>query len=313
VISLDRLKRKSYDMAVIGAGPAGISAALNGVIRKKNVVLIDGAGAMKKVEKAGRINNYPGLPGITGLDLNRAFLDHLKEFDIKVEVKTVYKISRVKNRFVIYTKGGAGGVFEAKSVILCPGIVLEKKIEGEEELVGRGVSYCVTCDGLVYQGKNVVVISDFEDGEEEAKVLAKDYGCTVTYVPGYKAGPLPGIDVLDERPVEIKMAGDNADERGNADKIEDEIADEMEVKFEGCSMTADGVFIIRKNRSPASILPGIKTENDYISVGAKMETNIKGAFAAGDCTGPPFQIAKAVGQGQAAALFAVEYLKEVLN
>jgi thioredoxin reductase (NADPH) len=308
VISLDRLKRKSYDMAVIGAGPAGISAALNGVLRKKNVVLIDRAGAMKKVGKAGCINNYPGLPGITGLDLNRAFLDHLREFDIEVEVKTAYKILRVKNRFVIYTKGGAGDVFEAGSVILCPGVVLEKKIEGEEELVGRGVSYCVTCDGLVYQGKNVVVISDFEDGEEEAKVLAKDYKCTVTYVPGYKVGPLPGVNVLDERPVEIKMAGDSADERDNVDKI-----DEMEVKFEGCSMTAAGVFIIRKNRSPASILPGIKTENGYVSVGAKMETNIKGAFAAGDCTGPPFQIAKAVGQGQAAALFAVEYLKEVLN
>ena len=299
MISLDRLKRKSCDIAVIGAGPAGISAALNGTLRKKNVVLIDKAGAMDRLKKACCISNYPGFPGISGLELERAFLDHLKEFDIKVVVKDVYKILKVKNRFVIYTKGAVKDVFESKSVILCTGVVDEKKIEGEEELVGRGVSYCVTCDGLVYQGKDVVVISDFKGGEEEAKVLAEDYHCTVTYVPGYDVGTIPGVNILNETPVEVKADADNKDK--------------VVVRFKRSSIAADGIFIIRKNISPKSMLPGIETEKGYIAVGAGMETSIKGAFAAGDCTGPPFQIARAVGQGQVAALSAVEYLKEVSN
>jgi thioredoxin reductase (NADPH) len=291
MISLDRLKRKSYDIAIVGAGPAGISAAINGAVRKKEVLLIDKLAPMNKIEKAEMIPNYPGLPGIKGPRLKKAFLDHLAGFNIKIETSNVSKIVKMGKRLTIYTKKD---VFEAKSAILCTGIVREKKIKGENELIGKGVSYCVTCDGLLYQGEKVGVISDLEEGEYEAKTLDKEYDCDVIYIPGYKIeNPLPdSITVINKKPLELKRKGA-----------------EIEISLEGKNILVKGVFIIREGIPPATIMVRLETKGGYVSVNNKMETSIKGVFAAGDCTGPPFQIAKAVGQGQVAALSAVKYLR----
>lgn len=295
-ISLDRFQ-KDYDIAVIGAGPAGISAALSAAVRKKRVVLMDRE-PMKKIKSAAVINNYPGLPGVTGQELKSAFLDHLNKFDIEINTASASKITKVKNRFSVYTGKHS---FKTKSVILCPGTVEGKRIEGEEGLVGRGVSYCVTCDGLLYQGKNVAVISDFEGGEDEARALAEDYNCKVTYIPldtkndkspGHETPDMFGINLINEPPIMLSEGTEG----------------QINISFEKRTITVDGIFISRAVAPPASLLRGLEMNKNYITVGPSMETSIRGVFAAGDCTGPPFQIAKAAGQGQLAALSAVEYL-----
>jgi thioredoxin reductase (NADPH) len=137
----------------------------------------------------------------------------------------------------------------------------------------------VTCDGLVYQGKKVAVLSDFEDGEGEVKALEEDHRCKVVRIPA-------------ERVLKLRAIGGK-----------------VEILHKEGKSQVDGVFIIRKGISPASILRGLKIKEGYVSVDSRMETNIRGVFAAGDCTGPPFQIAKAVGQGQVAALSAANYLR----
>lgn len=289
-VSLEYLTRKVYDLAIVGAGPAGVSAAINAAARKKEALLLDPEEPMSKIRRAKVVPNYPGLPSIKGNELADAFLRHMEEMKVEMKKARVLQILTGK-RFTVHTEKAS---FEANAVILALGAVSEKKIAGEEELVGEGVSYCVTCDGLVYQGENVAVIADSKEGEDEARALAEEYQCKVTYLPQYDmSGKLQSVEVVSAQPTALKPRGNLVEVDAGQKKIQ-----------------VKGVFIIRKNLSPATIIQRLKMKNNFIFVDDKMATSIKGVFAAGDCTGAPFQIAKAVGQGQVAALSAVKYLSK---
>lgn len=289
-VSLGYLKRKVYDLVIVGAGPAGVSAAINAAARKKETLLLDPEEPMSKIRKAKVVPNYPGFPSIKGNELADAFLSHLEETKVEIKKAKVLQISGGK-RFTVYTEKES---FEANAVILALGVVSEKKIAGEEELVGEGVSYCVTCDGLVYQGERVAVIADSKEGEDEARALAEEYQCKVIYLPQYSmSGELQSVEVISAQPTALKPKGDF-----------------VEIEMGQKKIQVKGVFIIRKNLSPTTIIQRLKMKNNFIFVNDQMATSIKGVFAAGDCTGAPFQIAKAVGQGQVAALSAVRHLSK---
>lgn len=286
-VSLGRFK-KVYDIAVVGGGAAGISAAINARARNKSVVIIEKDEPMGKIRKAKEIRNYPGFAKASGAELASAFLRHAEEMGAEIKKAKVGEISRGKN-FLIYTEKES---IEARSVILAVGVTSEEKLPGEEELIGRGVSYCVTCDGAAYAGEKVVVISESDEGEEEAEALARDYGCEVTYIPLYEMeGSRERLKVLASKPRSLRATGEN-----------------VEVELEEQKLLVKGVFLIKQVISPASIMKGLKTAGKHVAVNAEQGTSIEGVFAAGDCTGSPFQIAKAVGQGQIAALSAVKYL-----
>jgi thioredoxin reductase (NADPH) len=159
---------------------------------------------------------------------------------------------------------------------LAIGIVQTAVYPGEKELLGSGVSYCATCDGMLYRGKKVAVVCLSPDAEEEADFLTS-IGCEVTKL----------------KTKNIRING--------TDKVTSVTAD-------GEDIPCDGVFILRQTIAPASLIPGLATERGHIRVDKSMKTNIPGVFAAGDCTGTPYQIAKAVGEGQVAVLSAIEYL-----
>ena len=165
-------------------------------------------------------------------------------------------------------------------------------LPGEEQYIGRGVSYCVTCDGALFRGEDIVVIGYVPEGEEEANALA-GFARQVTYIATYE-----NVETLDEsvklvhaKPVSIE--GDTS---------------ARSVKTEGAEFRADGVFIVREAMPPSLLVDGIEMEENYIKVERDMATSIPGIYAAGDCVGPPFQIAKAVGQGQVAALSAARHV-----
>ncbi len=251
-------------------------------------MVLESGEPMGKIRRAGEIRNYPGFPKPTGEQIASAFLRHAEEMGVEIKKAKVGEISKGKN-FIIYTEKE---MIEARSVILAIGAVSEKKLPGEEELLGKGVSYCVTCDGAAYSGEKVAVISESDEGEEEARALAQDYGCEVTYVPLYEfEGAKEHFKVLNAEPLALRAAGEN-----------------LEIDFGESKLTVKGVFLIKQVISPASIMKGLKMDGKHIAVNSSMETSIAGAFAAGDCTGSPFQIAKAAGQGQIAALSAVKYL-----
>lgn len=281
-----------FDCAVIGTGPAGVSAALNLKIREKSFIWLGSKNLSDKIGKAERISNYPGFINVSGLELADAFKAQVDEMEIEIKEEMVNNIIRFSDHFAL----SAGSEFyEAKTVILTTGTAKAAQIEGEERLLGRGVSYCATCDGNLYKGKTIAVICENKRFEDEVRYLAglagKIYLFT-QYESGFKA---ENTKNLSSKPVEVC-----GEERVSALKLKD-----------GDEVIVSGVFFLRDSVALSYLLPKLETEGGHIKVNRQMETNIPGVFAAGDCTGRPYQYAKAVGEGNVAAHSVFEYLAEM--
>lgn len=280
-----------YDSIIIGTGPAGVSAALNLKILDKNFLWFGSGASSKKVEAAELIRNYPGLPDISGAELSSALVSHAKSMGIEPRHEIVTAIYDLGGRYAV-TAGT--DTFESKTIILCTGVTTAKPIGGEEQFLGRGVSYCATCDGFLYKGKTIGVILFDKAFEHEAEYLASLAG-KVYLMPMYK-----GCGVAGEN-IEVVM------------KMPKEIAGGMKVQkliFADGEREVDGVFILRSSVSPSILLRGLNTDGGHIVVDRQCRTNLAGVFAAGDCTGRPYQYAKSVGEGNVAAHAAVDYLAE---
>lgn len=278
-----------YDIAIIGSGPAGVSAALNASIRKKKYIIFGSKSLSTKLEKSEQINNYPGFPAIKGADLKKKFLSHLEQMNIEITEKTITSVYNMGDYFSLVS---GSDIFEATTLIIATGVTTSKTLAGEDEFLGRGVGYCATCDAVLYKGKTVTIIAYSKKEEAEADFLAT-VASKVYYVPMYKEEVKvdKSIEIIYDKPKEIK--GDRF---------------VTSVVFENSEIKTDGVFILRDSISPSKLIDGIELDNNHIKVDRKMATNIKGCFACGDITGAPYQYAKAVGEGNVASLSAVSYL-----
>lgn len=277
-----------FDIAIIGGGPAGLSAALTGRIRNKSIALFEHMGFSQKLQKAHIVDNYLGMPQVTGAGMMQQFAAHcLAHQPTLIEEK-------VLNIFPgdVLTLLTPNGTYEAKTVIIATGVVPTTLFGGERDFLGRGVSYCATCDGMLYRGKDVAVISYTQEGEHEAEYLS-ELCRSVYYLPQYKLEtPLRSeIHVVKGKPREIR--GDVA--------VETLVLPEQ-------TLDVHGVFIIRQSDPVENVLPGLALDGEVIAVQRDLSTNIPGVFAAGDCTGRPWQIAKATGEGLVAVLSAIQYL-----
>ena len=278
-----------YDIAIIGTGPAGLSAAITAKIRNKSVLLIGSRDLSPKVTKAHAIQNYLGLPNIPGADLGAAFQASLDSVGVTV---TEDKITAAYNLGDYYGLQGAETIYEASTLILATGMIPGKLLPGEEALLGRGVSYCATCDAALYRGKTVAVIGYSPKEEHEAAFLSEIAAC-VNYFPMYQEiESLPeSVRVIREKPLEIRQ--DNG--------LRQVVTAENTYGF-------DGVFILRDSISPGQLVPGLEIENNHVKVDRTMATNLPGCFACGDVVGLPYQYIKAAGEGNVAALSAAAYL-----
>jgi len=224
--------------------------------------------------------------------LNAAFRKQVEDSGIQIVEQMVNSIMPMGSSYAIM----AGSEFyQAQTVILATGIASNGTLPGEQEKVGRGVSYCATCDGMLYKGKTIAVICNNARFEHEVKYLA-ELAKTVYYFAGYK-----GICNLpaNVRIMEEKASGVLGDQRVSAVALRS-----------GSTIAVDGVFCLRDSVSLATLLPNVATEKNHIAVDRAMVTNLPGCFAAGDCTGRPYQYAKAVGEGNVAAHSVIEYLAE---
>ncbi len=277
----------SYDIIVLGSGPAGLAAAIAARGRDKSVLVIGNPWQDSPLAKAERVDNYPGLPGRTGLELLEEFYRHAQALDVEFVVGKALSLL-AWNGFSL-TVGSQ--VYQGRALILAPGVVRAAKYPGEAEYLGRGVSYCATCDGMLYRNRPVTVVGLAPDAPQEANYL-RSLGCQVVYVsPRQPQG-------LDEAIPYVK-AGKLA------------IKGEQTVtglEADGALLPCAGVFILRRVVAPVDLLPTLATEEGVIKVDRRMASNIPGVFAAGDCTGGPLQVSKAVGEGHVAALSACEYL-----
>lgn len=278
-----------YDIAIIGSGPAGISAALNAKIRNKNFILFGNDELSNKLVRAHEINNYLGLYGKSGKEVAQEFRKHLDAMDIKVTEERINNIYSMGDYFALMVNDK---MYEATSIILATGIQYGKPFPGEEALLGKGVGYCATCDAPLYKGRVVTIIAYSKKEEEEANFIAT-LASKVYYIPMYKEQVEvdASIEVINDTPISIE----------GTDKVEKLILKNGEI-------ITDGLFILRDSISPGQLVPGLKIVDNHVEVNRLMETNLKGCFAAGDIVGKPYQYIKSAGEGNIAALSAVSYV-----
>lgn len=279
-----------YDLAIIGAGPAGLSALLNAKIRNKSVIIF--GTDSPNLENSESIKNYLGFGDVSGKELNDAFKKSLEAYDYDKSDQKVQQVYAMGDYFGLMLKNN--DMVEATSVIVATGIELKKDLINEDKFFAKGVSYCATCDAALYKGKKVLVIGYNEESVEEANFTSEIVD-ELIFVNMYK----DDIKLNDSIKV---ISGDIPVEFIGEDRA-------SILKFKsGEEISADGFFIIRDSSKPSRLVPSIETDDEHIIVHDNCRTNIRGLYAAGDVAGRPYQINKSVGQGQVAALDAAKYI-----
>lgn len=278
------------DIAIIGKGPAGWSCAMTARMRGLSAAVIAPRNDTGLLRTAERIDNYPGLPQVSGSDMLQSFREQALALGAEERVGLVRQIMPNGSAFMLLVEND---VLESRSVVLAMGAGRPVLLPGEEEQVGRGVSYCATCDGMFYRGKRVAVLATSLQGIEEAGFLA-----TVAAELDYYKMKAHNVDDLPPmaRLMEEKPKAIGRDDAG------------LTLTTDRASHCYDGIFIFRAAMPLKMLMGGLRTEGSYIPVDRDMKTNVPGIFAAGDCTGKPLQVAKAVGEGNIAAISAAEYI-----
>ena len=266
--------KERYDIVIIGGGIAGTSAALTCLNRGKTVAVIANGAETSSLNKAEMITNYPGVPSVSGKELGALLTRQLSDSGADLIRGRALSVIPLGDSFGV----AVGSEFTScLAVIIAAGITREKLYPGEGEFLGRGVSYCATCDGMLYRGNTVAVIGGGEEAAHDADFL-ESIGCTVLRMT---------------KPFRYEIRGGL-----KADTV---LADGKEHKV-------DGVFVIKDTVSVTKLVQGLAYSDGGIVTDKRMNTNIPGVFAAGDCTGKPYQLAKAAGEGNIAALSACEYI-----
>ena len=186
-----------FDCAVIGTGPAGFSAALNLKIHNKNFVWFGSGDLSRKISLAEKISNYPGFIDVSGAELRDAFSAQADAMGIEI---TEAMINQIIPNGDSYALMAGSEFYEAKTVILATGVAMTSVLPGEAEFLGRGVSYCATCDGGLYRGKTIAVLSSSSRFEHEVEYLA-ELAERVYFFPQYKdpGEPPANVELLDAK------------------------------------------------------------------------------------------------------------------
>lgn len=284
------MRHELYDLAILGCGPAGLSAAVNATIRNKKVIVLGAEVCSPPLRKAPKIDNYLGFPGVSGKDLVLHFIKHVQAMDIEIKRIKASAINELDGVFHVLV---GEDVVAAKSIVIATGIPYRSTLPQEELFLGKGLGYCATCDGPLYRNKDVLIIGHSPEAEAEANFMA-EICSKVYYLPLYKElGQLDQrIEIVSVRPEEI---------------IGTEFVEGLKLK-DGSSIKVEGLFILGAETAPDRLIPGLEIADNHIQVNRQQETNLLGVYAAGDCTGQPYQVAKSVGEGQAAGLNASKYV-----
>lgn len=289
------MEETDYDVVILGAGPAGISAGLYAHRGGLKTLILNNPASSSALGQAHMISNYYGFPdGITGKDLFDNGIMQAKNLGIEVKDEEVVDLSMFSDQ--VYLVKTSENEYSAKAIIIALGDKKQKpNIEGIDEYSGRGVSYCAVCDGFFYKGKNVAVIGDGKYALNEIEHLKNIVGSVKLFTNGE--------DVKVESDVEVdtrKIKSISGDKKVETVNFED-----------GTSEKIDGIFIAigTAGGNDLAIKMGVLTDNNTIVVNEKMETNVPGIYACGNITGGLLQVNKAAYEGAQAGLSAITYIK----
>lgn len=277
------------DLLIVGSGPAGISAALTAAARGLDFLWFGSRALSPKIAQAPEIANYPGLCRIQGRDFQKALQQQIDAMGLQIREERIDSIYAMGDSFTACVNEK---IYEARAVILAVGMSTTGAVPGELDYVGQGVSYCATCDGALYRGKTIAIVSTNPEFEEEVEFLLGLAG--KAYVSrSYSAADAPNAQTMAGFPKGIRR------EDGK-----------LQVTYADGVRSVDGIFFLKDSVSPAVLMPGLGMDGVHIAVNRDLETNLPGCFAAGDCTGRPYQYTKAVGEGNVAVHTAIRWLKE---
>jgi thioredoxin-disulfide reductase len=302
--------KEIYDIIIVGAGPAGCTAAIYSARRNLKTLLIETKAIGGLFIDAGIIENYPGFEKISGIELAEKFQKQIKALPIKLVFDHVFSVKKKDDLFEIKT---GKDTLSAKSVIIASGVQYkELDLKDEKKFVGRGISYCATCDAPLFQGKDVAVVGGGNSAFHYALYLSEI--CSKVYLI-HKNKEFNAEEVLVSRlksknNVIFKNSFEVKELQGNKflEAIKIKNPENGEEK-----LNVSGLFIAIGQEPKLDFIKDLKLELDekgYIKVDEKFQTNIQGVFSAGDVTGTAGQIIIACGQGAKAALSASSYLKE---
>ncbi|MBQ8262704.1 MAG: thioredoxin-disulfide reductase [Lachnospiraceae bacterium] len=298
-----------YDVIILGAGPAGLSAAVYAKRARLNALLIEKGGAGGQVLSTYEVDNYPGLPGVTGMELGQIFSQHADKFGIEKVTAEVIAIAAGEGKKIVKTNQGD---YETAAVIIATGAKHARLgLEKENELTGMGVSYCATCDGAFYKDAEVAVVGGGDVAIEDAIFLAR--GCKKVYLI-HRRDELRGAKALQETLFALP----------NVEVIWDSVVREIEGEDEVTgirvanvksgeerNLPVEGLFIAVGIIPNSEAFEGLVSmdKGGYIVAGEDCKTDIPGIFAAGDVrTKPLRQIVTAAADGANAIYSVQEYL-----
>ena len=282
-----------YDIIIVGAGTAGLTAAIYGVRAGKSVLVLEAKTYGGQIINTPKIENYPGIKEISGFEYAKNLYEQAKDLGAEIRFEQVTAIETAESGKLVKTTKDS---YECRSVILATGAKNRPlSLPREQELIGAGVSYCATCDGMFYKDKEIAVLCNDPKYEHEVEYLA-DLAAKVTYFPMFSDSQIKkeNVTISKDFPLEIK----------GSDRVTGIVLKSGKV------LELDGIFCLRNAIAPSKLVSGLEIENGHIKVDRTQKTNLPGCFAAGDCTGRPYQYTKAVGEGNVAAHSCISYLTE---
>lgn len=296
------------DLIIVGAGPAGLTAAIYAVRYGLDVLLIDILPVGGQISSAKLVENYPGFQAISGIELMETFVEHAKKTGVQMETASVSEVVISDGFFETVTDSER---IASKAVIIATGATPKLLgIPGETEFTGRGVSYCATCDGPFFSGKKVAVIGGGESAITDALVLS-DIAKQVTVI--HRRDSLRASQILQERAFSkenIDFVWDTVVEEIGGKEVVNSLNVRNVVSGEKFTIPIEGVFIYVGVVPNTDLVEVKKNEKGFIVANDAMETSVPGLFAVGDCREAPlYQIITAAADGAVAAYSARKYVR----
>lgn len=294
---------RKYDVIILGTGPAGLQAAIHAARRKVSVLVL--GKETKSSLFSAHIENFCCIFKLSGEEMISTGRQQAASFGAHFMAQDVLSIQHLDNVFDI--KVESGETLKTKSLIIATGTQRKRLgAKGEKDLLGKGVSYCVDCDGNFYRGQDVAVV-----GGESAAV---DGALTLTQIARTVHLVFDQLEVADDLKTRLENSSVACHPGVQVDRIEGEAEVQSLVLDDGRRLDVSGVFIEQgaKGIMELATTLGIRLDDEmiYIATDKKQATNIDGIYAAGDVCGPPWQMAKAVGEGCVAGINAAKYARQ---